>query len=577
MMTLAQSLDRWTNDILQGYFNLVGGKKLTRKGERIDYICQQMLSEDTLPGIWQRLDPLAQRAVSCAYHNEGLFDTPAFIAQYGELPARPEGDRYHYMYHRQPILFDLFVIDNQVPAELMPLLANLVLPLERFQLEGIKSPPATITRGKNVYRIHQADTEIVGRADLLTYLQLVEHGALAWSATNRELTAGSVRKVYDKLVAGDFHSDPQKITGRHVIRPFGLNEFTRAGGLVTDAGELSTAGRRYLQSQSPALFLKAFERWVEQGKFDELTRIAELRGLNARGTRLSPPTSRREKIIEALSWCPTDTWLSLCDFYRAIKIWQFDFAVELTAWSQLYTGPYRDYGQMSGDEYWNIVHGLYINVVIMEYLATIGAVDIAYVSEDVSMVANAHYFIDSVLSLHDGLLYFRINKWGAFLLGQADDYVPSLPPQRELFLINETLRLQLLTELLPHEQLQLDMIAERVEDRVYQLSTGKLLTAVESGQEFDYLADFLTSNHRGTPPQAMIDWLARLKRNLKAFTEGARAILIPLKQPGLLAMIEGDAVLSKLCRPLDDKTVLVLATNLKKFRQRLKELGFLLS
>ena len=577
MMTLAQSLDRWTNDTLQSYFNLIGGKKLTRKGERIDYICQQMLSEETLPGIWQRLDPLAQRAVSCAYHNEGLFDEPAFIAQYGELPPRPEGNKYYYMSSRKPVLFDLFVIDNQVPAELMPLLANLVLPLERFQLEGIKAPPATITRGKNVYRIHQADTEMVGRADLLTYLQLVDHGALSWGATNRELTAGSVRKVYDKLVAGDFHSDPEKITRRHVIRPFGLDVFTRAGGLITDAGELSAAGRKYLQSQSPALFLKAFERWVEQGKFDELTRIAELKGLNARGIRLSSPTSRREKVIEALSWCPTDTWLSLRDFYRAVKIWQFDFAVELTDWSQLYAGPYRDYGHMSGNVYWNIVHGLYINAVIMEYLATIGAVDVAYVSEDTSMVDNAYHYIDSALSLHDGLLYFRINKWGAFLLGQADDYVPSLPPQRELFLINETLQVQLLAELLPHEQLQLEMVAERVEDRVYQLTTDKLLTAVESGQEFDYLTDFLTSNHRGTPPQAMTDRLAQLKRNLNAFAEGARAILIPLKQPGLLAMIEHDAVLSKLCRPLDNKTVLVLASNLKKFRQRLKELGYLLS
>jgi hypothetical protein len=577
MMTLAQFLERWTSETLLGYFNLLGGKKLTRKGERIDYICQQMLSAETLPGIWQRLDPQAQRAVSSAYHNEGVFDTAAFLAQYGQLPPRPDGNKYYYMYSRKPVLFDLFVIDNQVPADLMPLLANLVLPVERFQLEGIEKPPATITQQRTVCRIHQADTEMVGRADLLTYLRLVEQGALAWGATNRELTAGSVRKLYNNLLAGDFHAEPEKLTGRHVIRPFGLAVFARGAGLVTNAGQLSPAGREYLQSQSPTLFLEAFERWVEKGDFDELTRITELRGLNARGTRLSPPTSRREKVIEALSWCPTATWLPIQDFYRAVKIWQFDFRVELTDWRQLYAGPYKEYGYMSEDDYWFIVHGLYINAVIMEYLATIGAVDVAYVSEDISMVKQAGNYIDSELSLHDGLLYFRINKWGAFLLGQADEYVPTLPPQRELFAIDETLQVRVLSDLLPNEQLQLNVLAEPIQANVYRLSTEKLLTAVESGQEFDHLAGFLTRNHHGTPPQPVIEWLARLKQNVKAFKEGATAVMIQLKQPGLLALIEGDAALSKLCRPLDDKTVLVPASNLKRFRQRLKELGYLLS
>ena len=77
-------------------------------------------------------------------------------------------------------------------------------------------------------------------------------------------------------------------------------------------------------------------------------------------------------------------------------------------------------------------------------------------------------YIDSALSLHDGLLYFRINKWGAFLLGQADDYVPALPTQRELFSIDEALQVHVLTDLLPNEQLQLDVVAEPVEANVYR-------------------------------------------------------------------------------------------------------------
>lgn len=50
----------------------------------------------------------------------------------------------------------------------------------------------------------------------------------------------------------------------------------------------------------------------------------------------------------------------------------------------------------------------------------------------------------------------------------------------------------------------------------------------------------------------------------------------PLKQPGLRTVIAQDAALAKLCQPLDDTTVLALSSNLKRFRNRLEELGYLL-
>lgn len=575
-MKLEQALYQWTGETLKQYFTLLGGKRLTRKADFVDYICRQMLDRETLSGIWQQLDPVAQRAVSSAYHNEGLFDTQAFVAQYGGLPPRPQLNRYPYSYQRTPVLFDLFVVDEQIPLDLIPLLTDLVLPPERFRLEGVEVLPETVTRGRAVYSVQLAETEMVGRADLLTFLQLVDQGALKWGAGNQQLTAGSVLKVFNQLVAGDFRPEPEKITGRHVIRPFGLDIFTQGSNLVTYGGKLSLVGRRYLHTQNPELFLEAFERWVEQGAFDELTRIDQLHGLNARGTSLTPPASRREKVIEALSWCPTHTWIDIQDFYRAIKIWHFDFDVEVTQWSNLYAGPYRDYGYMSSDDYWLLVHGLYVNAVIMEYLATIGAVDIAYVTEDASFIGASIDYIDRAYSLHDGLLYFRINSWGAFLLGQADEYVPTLLPQRDLFVIDEGLQLRVLTDLLPNERLQLEVMAEPVEGKVYLLSTEKLLTAVESGQEFDHLADFLTKHHHGMLPQTVIDWLAQLKSNVGIFAEGKTAVMIRLKDPRALTVIEHDTILSRLCRPLDSTTVLVLSSNLQKFRRRLKELGYLL-
>ncbi len=212
-----------------------------------------------------------------------------------------------------------------------------------------------------------------------------------------------------------------KVTARTTIRPTGLDVFTQESGLATRTGKLTKAGRTYLQTQDPEILLSAFEKWTTGGKFDELHRITHLSGLKSKGSRLTPPASRREKVIEALSWCPTDQWIAVSDFYRAILIWDFDFDVETTAYSHLYIGS-RYYGDLNSiGNTWAITNGLYINALLWEYLGTIGALDVAFLEDEYHSLLDTDYLnIDGPVSLYDGLSHFRINPLGAFLLGQAD-------------------------------------------------------------------------------------------------------------------------------------------------------------
>ncbi len=323
--------------------------------------------------------------------------------------------------------------------------------------------------------------------------------------------------------------------------------------------------------------LAAFEKWSDSGKFDELSRLKNLGGLKSRSTRLTPAASRREKVIEALSWCPVNEWLDINDFYRAIVIWDFDFEVEKTAYTNLYVGS-RYYGELYGGNYWSVVNGLYINAIIWEYLGTIGAVDVAFATdEEASFVEDAYAYSDEPVSLFDGLLYFRINPWGAFLLGQADAYTPAQPEQKALFTLDADKRLHLLADLLPNERLQLEVMAERLDENVYQLNEMKLLTAVESGQSLEQLVAFLQANHQGKMSPAVSDWLSRLQQNVGAFTEVGTAVLIQLNQPGLLELTQQDKTLTKLCQRVDNQTILVPSSRLARFRKRLKEKGYLLT
>ena len=575
MNSLEVRLYEWTSNTLKEYVTLLGGgKSITLKGKRVAFICQKLLDKTSLRTIWSDLDTVAQQAISNAYHNDGEFNASAFVAQYEQLPPRPENETRWYSY-KEPILFDLLVVDGQIPDDLMPLLADLVLPLERFQLEGMELP----TKVEDDYAgwdVTSAETELIGRADLLTYLQLVEQKQVKFGAKNNRLTAASVRKVLSTLMDGDFFEARGSVTGRNTIRPFGLDVFAQESGLMTRTGKLTKAGRAYLHNQDPDLMLTAFEKWSDTGKFDELTRLKRLSGLKSRGTRLTPAAPRREKIIEALSWCPVDKWISIQDFYRALIVWDFDFEVETGDYTNLHVGS-RQYGELYGSSYWAVAHGLYINAVIWEYLGTLGAVDVAFVDDEYVSFVDADRYSDEPISLFDGLVCFRINKWGAFLLGQADEYTPAQPKQKALFVIGANKRLHLAANLLPNERLQLEAMATQIDETTYQLSELTILTAVESGQQLDHLITFLQANHNGELTPFISNWLAQLKKNEGAFKEVETAVLIQLKPATLMVLVKKDKILAKICQKIDSKTVLVKSSQRTRFRKRLKELGYLLT
>jgi hypothetical protein len=54
-------------------------------------------------------------------------------------------------------------------------------------------------------------------------------------------------------------------------------------------------------------------------------------------------------------------------------------------------------------------------------------------------------------------------------------------------------------------------------------------------------------------------------------------VLIQLKRRDLMEVVQQDALLAKLCRPVEEQTILVPSARLTGFRKRLKELGYLVS
>ena len=580
-MRLDEHLNSWTSNTLKTYVTLLdGGSSITRKAERVDFIKQNIFKPWRLREIWKKLDPVAQRAVSVAYHNGGEFQADAFVAQYRELPPRPEEEgRSYYYYNRTPILFDLFVISGEIPSDLMPLLSDLVLEPERFQIEGIEELPEETETWQEYYvPLMQADTEQVGQMDLFSYLRLLEQGQLKFSTTNKQLTAASIRKVLGILLEGDFYPPPEKPTGKTVIRPFALDTFAQNCGFANGKGQLTRKGRVYLEMQTPESMLEAFERWTEKSKFDEFQRVFGIGGKGSRSTRLTASSSRREKIIEALSWCPAGTWININDFYRAIKIWQFDFDMEVSGYSNLHIGSsyYGDLNSVGGGTYWLLTNGSYVKTVLWEYLATLGLIDIGYI--DAEDEPSVYEHIDDVILSHfDGLRYFRINNWGAYLLGQASEYVQAAPSEKTFFDISAEREVRVTTKLTPSDRLQLEAVTEELGADRYHLEATRVLTAVENGQDLKRIEEFFAAHNAGSLPQEVTEWFATLRKNKGLFRTGKEAVLIQIKNPTLFDVVEKNAGLAKICKRIDDSTLMVLKAHQSRLKTLLMGEGYLLT
>lgn len=579
-MKLFDILYNYTNDDLKKFAKLLGGSsKLTRKDQLVVFLIDELLSPDKLRGHWNRLDTLSQKAVAAAYYNDGAFVADAFEAQYGAQPERPKHDWY---WARETILFDLFVYRNQIPVDMLPLLEKIVPAPERFQIAGIVDAPKTTPSVDEPQTLFHADTEQAGLHDLAVYLRMLDQGQLNLSSSSHKLTPTSVQKLYDNLLQGDFLPRPGKLQQDETIRPFGLNIFTQDAGLTSNygSGRLTKQGKTFLQTQDAEILLEAFETWTNQGSFDELTRIDAIRGQKSKGIRLSKPGTRRAAIVEALSWCPTHVWIPIEEFYRALKIWHFDFTLEEGYEHKLYMGYGREalhYGWADAASQWLLTKGLYVNAVLWEYLGTIGALDLLYLHpENAEFPATAYYHEDEFYSRYDGLKYFRINNLGAYLFGQAHSYEQAQAVDEPLFTISADRRITLCNPaaVTPNLQSQLGQIAQDEGEGHYKLDIQLLLTALEEGTDFAALTAFLTERNDGPLPPAVAAWLEQVHTNSNAFARGAQAVFVKARSAELVQQVLADPTVGKFCHAIDARTLVVTATREKTLRNRLKELGY---
>jgi hypothetical protein len=289
---------------------------------------------------------------------------------------------------------------------------------------------------------------------------------------------------------------------------------------------------------------------------------------------------RRREIVAVLEECPAGKWIAIEELFRLLKVLTHDFQVTHDPW-RLYLVE-QQYGSLGYDSHyaWETLQGRYVLAFLFEYAATLGLLDVAYLSP----IGARNGFHDrwgtdelSCLSRYDGLLFVRSNALGAWCLGLAETYEPEVVqaerllkvlPNRDVVADDRPLG--------PADVLLLDRFAERKSEAVWHLAADKILAAVEQGLAVAELREFLAARSQEPLPQTVAVFLDDLENKLGQLQDLGTARLIACKDAVVARTLAGDRRLAKVCQLAGERQLVFHAADEAAVRRALRELGHVL-
>jgi len=594
--TLHDFLDSYTVPMLKELASGLGANLPTRKAELVSLIQQRLETESSLRQIWESLDALQQAAVSeVLYSPSARFEALVFRAKYGRDPDWGEFDRWGQRKRSAPI--QLLIYNGTLPRDLRERLKPFV-PLPRpAEIQSADEPPATVTQSEYDYEakrkqqvqiaVTRSDMEQAAQHDLHAVLRLIDTSKIQASDKTKQVTAAGARAITDVLQGGDFYAPEEGLdpweTNPWPIKAFAWPLLLQSAGLVELAGtrlQLTPAGKKALAARPHEVIHKLWSRWVKTTMLDEFNRVHTIKGQTGKGKRdMTSPASRRAVMVQALQMCPPQRWIAFDEFSRFMRANGNVFQVAHDLWRLYIEDP--QYGSLgySGFGGWHIVQGRYLLVLLFEYAATLGLIDVAYVHPSGAR-PDFHDLWGAddkdCLSRYDGLLSLRINSLGAWCLGLADAYVPAPFEVRSVLKVLPNRDIAVTEPIPPGDVLVLQQMAEQTSDFVWKIEPARVLESIEQGQSVVELVAFLEARMGGPLPETVAVFFQEVAEHAAQLADRGGARLIEAQDAALAHLITNDNRLRSTCLLAGERYIVVPDESERAFRRALRELGYAL-
>jgi len=580
MPTLLQTIDKLTKDKLKQFEHLFPGINFSgRKDEMVAAIMLEYQGTGLL-NLWRHMDNLQQTAVAeTLYNKNGFLDFQKFRAKYGKSPAFSfKGNRGD-----QATALALFLFQDEgaycIPLDLHEPLKAFVSAPKSGRLKSEQALPDAPSASPFVVRAMENEA----LSDLPRLLRLVEQGKVKVSDKSKLPGAATTQLLTNHLSNGDFYAEPpRKYTWEQeigAIKAFAWPMLLQAGGLTQQEGAklaLSRAGIKALSTPPAEVLRSLWSKWLKNTLLDEFSRVDVIKGQKSKGRVMAAVPPRRAAIDQALRQCPVGDWIHIDEFGRFMRAEDMNFTLSHNPW-QLYISD-ANYGALGYQGGWEVLELHYVLVLLFEYAAPLGMIDIAYINpEDARNDFHGLWGIDDLrfLSRYDGLVYFRLTELGAYCLGLRDHYTPCRPPSTLKLSILPSLHINV-TDGQPsiEEALLLETWATQETETAWQLDQTRATVAVEQGHDISLLHHFLTASEDQTLPDSVEAFIKTVAQQGGALKTVANAVLIECANAEIARLIAGHKETAKLCLPAGPRHLAVRTDHAEKFRIALHILGF---
>lgn len=600
-LTVREAYSLLTVDDLKPLAALVG-QVPTKKGDLVDLLAKTVEDEREVRALYAGLDDTGQKAVQEATHDpEGMLHSQRFWAKYSRSPNFGGSGR-RYGNDAKPTTLRLFFPRYHVlPTDLRQMLRTFVPEPPPLTVNTSDQLPAKVKRPhvrRRSYSGKPDEEEVELRVrhtaraalhDVKAMLRLVDAGDVKVGDKTRRPSQAAMKAIANVLAEGDFYgandsSDEDWDPAADLqMQAFAWPMLLQAAGLASAAGtrlQLTPVGRKATTRPAHEVIRQVWEKWQKTTLLDEFNRINVIKGQQAKGRGLTAVAPRRQAVVDVLQECPVQQWITIDELFRLLKVLAQDFSLSHDAW-KLYIGE-QQYGSLGydGDYAWELLQGRFVFAFLFEYAATLGLLDVAYISPD----GARNDFRDrwgtddlSCLSRYDGLMFFRINSLGAWCLGLAENYEPEVVaaervlkvlPNRDVVAADKPLS--------PADVLFLERFAERQSQAVWHLEAGKILEAVEQGLSVGELKEFLAARSQEPLPQTVDVFLDDLQSKTGQLEDQGTARLIACKDAVVAQTLANDRRLRKLCQLAGERSLVFRTADETAVRKGLRELGYVL-
>ncbi len=554
---------------LKIYAKICSVNPIGRKAELVARLIAALTDEATLRKLWDQCTALERAAISAAVAADGLPNVPAFRAQHGTFP----GERTLLFFNvletnTKPKPYSVIMHGRFIPRDMVPVLRGFVPPPVPYRLTTVGVLPSSTGSDPATQLLPPAPTETAALHDLVATLRLVADGKLAVSAKTGRPTTAALGRLNERLLL----PDDSVADAETALRSFALPLIVQAAKLVQVEDTklaLTRRGETWLRQPSLEGLRAVWDGWVSSNQFDELSRLKFIRGQQGGDTRLTKPATRRPAIVAALRQCPPGEWIAIEEFGRAMQVWGQLFDLETGDWGGLYVTGYGYGLQADFSSYWQLLSMGYVRVLLWEYAATLGLIDVAVTGTKATSKQYSRY---------DHLRFFRINPLGAWLLGLAPTYVPSptaaVTAKPFVVLANLNVAVTEPAALRPNDRALLDRLTTTNSINVHKLDRPKLLQTIEDGISLDAIVEFLTSHSQQPLPPTAQTWLDDVRRNTGRVRERGAAVIFEVDDPIFARQLSNDTTLRRYCTLAGETTLVVQAADESAFRRRLRTLGY---